>query len=129
MKGIPQTSQKRKKIFQLKEKKLNNVEIGKKMYRPESTERRKRVTTRKEDYLIRKVALENRLHTTTQTDQIVLQTKSIEVSPQTIRNRFHEFGYGGHLLKKKPKLTMKQMQMRKQFYETYGSWNAMKWFN
>ncbi|KAA6371426.1 MAG: hypothetical protein EZS28_033047, partial [Streblomastix strix] len=90
---------------------------------------RKRVTTRKEDYLIRKVALENRLRTTTQTDQIVLQTKSIEVSPQTIRNRLYEFGYGGHLLKKKPMLIMQIITMRKQFQETYGSWNAMKWFN
>ncbi|KAA6365386.1 MAG: hypothetical protein EZS28_039086, partial [Streblomastix strix] len=88
---------------------------------------RKRVTTRKEDSLIKKVALQNRLRTATQTDQIALQTYGIDVSPQTIRNRLHEFGYGGHLLKKKPMLTMKQIQMRKQFFETYGSWNAMKW--
>jgi transposase len=93
---------------------------------------RKRLTTPRQDKIIRARMLENRRKTASEMAAELRQDLSLIVSPQLIRNRLHEAGYHGRVARKKPWISPQNKKARLQWARTYQDkpqtfWNRVLW--
>ena len=51
----------------------------------------------------------------------------VNISPQTVRNRLHEYDLHGRVLAKKPLLTKRHIAKRLSFAKKYQNWTVDNW--
>lgn len=86
---------------------------------------RKRALTDRDDSHIRLIAKRKRLTTAKE----IKSALSLDVSCQTIRNRFHEIGFSSHFQVKKPFVSPKNRKKRLKWAKEHRSWTIATWRN